>query len=159
MSLGSVQNVNLTEARAKAAKYRSMASDGVDSIAARRNEPGRVPDFTTCAAHYIRAQPHGWRSSKHARQWVSTLRTYARPVIGPKSVDVIATEDMVKILSPIWTTKRETAKRLYGRIENVLNFAAAHNFRNPLTAYRRGDLFEKRTGMMEEWASFLAANI
>ena len=96
MGLGSVQNVNLTEARAKAAKYRSMASDGVGPIATRRIEPGRVPDFTTCAARYIRAQRHGWRSSKHARQWVSTLKTYARPVIGPKSVDIIATEDIVK---------------------------------------------------------------
>ena len=141
MGLGSVQNVNLTEARAKAAKYRSMASDGVDPIATRRIEPRRFTDFTTCAARYIRAQRHRWRSSKHARQWVCTLKTYARPVIGPKSVDVIATEVIVKILSPIWTTKTETAKRLQGRIENVLNFVAAHNFRDPLNPARwRGHL-------------------
>ena len=141
MGLGSVQNVNLTEARAKAAKYRSMVSDGVYPIAARRIEPGRVPDFTTCAARYIRAQRHRWRSSKHARQWVCKLKTYARPVIGPKSVEVIATEDIVKILSPIWTTKTETAKRLQGRIENVLNFVAAHNFRDQLNPARwRGHL-------------------
>ena len=141
MGLGSVQSVSLAAARAKAAKYRSMASDGVDPIAARRIEPGRVPDFTTCAARYIRAQRHGWRSSKHARQWVSTLKTYARPVIGPMSVDAIATEDIVKILSPIWTAKTETAKRLQGRIENVLDFAAAHNLRDPLNPARwRGHL-------------------
>ncbi|MAI48984.1 MAG: integrase [Flammeovirgaceae bacterium TMED32] len=141
MGLGSVQNVGLAEARAKAAKFRSMASDGVDPIAARRAEPGQIPDFTACAARYIRVHRHGWRNAKHARQWVSTLKKYARPVIGPKSVDAIVTEDIIKILSPIWTTKTETAKRIQGRIENVLDFAAAHNYRDPLNPARwRGHL-------------------
>ncbi|WP_370992005.1 phage integrase central domain-containing protein [Nitrosococcus oceani] len=64
---------------------------------------------------------HGWRNVKHARQWASTLKTYARPVIGAIRVNAITTEDILKILSPIWTTKTETAKRVQGRMENILD--------------------------------------
>ena len=91
-------------------------------------ESGSVPTFTTCAAEYIRAQRKGWKSAKHARQWVRTLKTYARPVIGAKPVDTINTDDILKILSPIWSTKTETAKRVQGRIENILDFASAHKY-------------------------------
>jgi len=72
---------------------------------------------------------------------VSTLKTYAREEIGAKRVDTIATEDILKILSPIWTNKTETAKRIQGRIENILDYAAAHKFRDPLNPARwRGHL-------------------
>jgi hypothetical protein len=72
---------------------------------------------------------------------VSTLKTYARPVIGEKTVDAIGTEDVLAILQPIWTDKTETAKRTQGRIENVLDFAAAHKWRDPLNLARwRGHL-------------------
>ncbi|MCG8124440.1 MAG: integrase, partial [Candidatus Thiodiazotropha endolucinida] len=76
-----------------------------------------IPTFTTCAALYIRAHRRSWKNAKHARQWVSTLKTYARPEIGTKKVDAITTEDILKILQPIWATKTETAKRLQGRME------------------------------------------
>jgi integrase len=72
---------------------------------------------------------------------VSTLKTYARPEIGTKKVDAITTEDILKILQPVWTTKTETAKRLQGRIENILDFAAAHKYRDHLNPARwRGHL-------------------
>ncbi|MCP4181848.1 MAG: site-specific integrase, partial [Hyphomicrobiales bacterium] len=101
----------------------------------------KVPTFTTCAARYIKAHRGGWRNIKHARQWVSTLKTYARPVIGSKRVDAIDTEDILKVLSPIWSTKTETAKRVQGRIENIMDFAAAHKYRDPLNPARwRGHL-------------------
>jgi len=100
-----------------------------------------MPTFTTCAARYIRAHRHGWKNTKHARQWVSTLKTYARPIIGSKRVDTVSPEDILKILSPIWTTKTETAKRVQGRIENILDYAAAHKYREPLNPARwRGHL-------------------
>jgi integrase len=72
---------------------------------------------------------------------VSTLKTYARPEIGSKRVDTIVTEDILKILSPIWNSKTETAKRVQGRIESILDYAAAHRYRDPLNPARwRGHL-------------------
>ena len=141
MGLGSFPDVGLAEARDQAAAYRKQAKAGVDPIEARRTGIGTTPTFTTCAARYIRAHRRAWKNAKHARQWVSTLKTYARPAIGSKRVDTIVTEDVLKILTPIWTAKTETAKRLRGRIENILDYAAAHQYRDPLNPARwRGHL-------------------
>lgn len=141
MGLGSFPDVGLGEAREKATEHRKQAKGGVDPIEARQTEPEKTPTFTTCAARYIRAHRRGWKNAKHARQWVSTLKTYARPEIGKKKVDTITTENILTILSPIWTTKTETAKRVQGRIENILDYAAAHKYRDPLNPARwRGHL-------------------
>jgi len=141
MGLGSFPDVGLAEARDKASAHRKQAKAGIDPIEARRAEPEKTPTFTTCAARYIRAHRRGWKNAKHARQWVSTLKTYTRPKIGSKEVDAITTEDILKILSPIWTSKTETAKRVQGRIENILDYAAAHKYRDPLNPARwRGHL-------------------
>ncbi len=82
MGLGRFPDVSLAAARNKATEHRQQASVGIDPIESRRTEPETVPTFTTCAARYIRSHRHGWRNTKHARQWVSTLKSYARPVIG-----------------------------------------------------------------------------
>lgn len=141
MGLGSFPDVELAEARNKASEHRSLAKSGIDPIEVRRTEPEQTPTFTTCAARYIRAHRSGWRNAKHARQWVSTLKTYARPEIGSKRVDLIGTEDILKILNPIWNTKTETAKRVQGRIENILDYAAAHKYRDQMNPARwRGHL-------------------
>ncbi|MCG8049496.1 MAG: integrase arm-type DNA-binding domain-containing protein [Candidatus Thiodiazotropha endolucinida] len=141
MGLGSYPDVGLGEAREDARKYRKRVKKGIDPIEERRIEKAGTPTFTTCAARYIQAHRRGWKNAKHARQWVSTLKTYARPEIGTKKVDVITTEDILKILQPIWTTKTETAKRLQGRIENILDYAAAHKYRDHLNPARwRGHL-------------------
>jgi len=141
MGLGSFPDVGLAEARDRASDCRKLAKDGVDPIEARRAESEKTPTFTACAARYIRAHRHGWKNAKHARQWTSTLKTYARPEIGSKRVDAVATEDILKILSSIWTTKTETAKRVRGRIESILDYAAAHKYRDPLNPARwRGHL-------------------
>lgn len=141
MGLGSYPDVGLSDARAKATVHRKQASAGIDPIEARRTEPEKTPTFTTCAARYIRAHRHGWKNAKHSRQWVRTLKTYVRPVIGSKRVDAVATEDILKILSSIWTTKTETAKRVQGRIENILDYAAAHKYCDPINPARwRGHL-------------------
>ncbi len=141
MGLGSFPDVGLAEVRGRATKHRKQAKDGIDPIEARQTELEKTPTFTTCAARYVRAHRRGWKNAKHARQWVSTLKTYARPVAGAKRVDAITTEDILKILSPIWTTKTETAKRVQGRIENILDYAAAHKYRDPMNPARwRGHL-------------------
>ena len=141
MGIGSYPNVNLAAARAKADQYRRQSREGIDPLSTRVAEPRSIPSFTTCAARYILAHRRGWKNAKHARQWVSTLKTYARPVIGGKPVDAIDTENILSILSPIWNTKTETAKRVQGRMENILDFAAAHEYRDALNPARwRGHL-------------------
>jgi len=140
MGLGSFPDVGLAEAREQAIMCRRKVRSGIDPIAARRSSLP-APTFTTCAARYIRAHRHGWQSVKHARQWVSTLKTYARPEIGAKRVDLLTTEDVLRVLSPLWAGKTETAKRLRARIENILDYAAAHRYRDPLNPARwRGHL-------------------
>lgn len=69
---------------------------------------------------------NGWKNNKHAHQWVRTFKTYAHPKIGAKPVDAIGTEDVLSVLKPIWNTKTETAKRVQGRIKNILDYAAAY---------------------------------
>ena len=141
MGLGSFPDVGLAEARDQAAAYRKQAKAGVDPIEARQNGIETTPTFTTCAARYIQTHRRAWKNAKHARQWVRTLKTYARPVMGSKRVDIIVTEDVLKILTPIWTTKTETAKRVQGRVENILDYAAAHKYCDPLNPARwRGHL-------------------
>lgn len=141
MGLGSYPDVGLADARTKASEYRQQASKNIDPIEARRVEQEAIPTFTTCAARFIRSHRHGWNNAKHSRQWVSTLKTYARPVIGSKLVDTIETKDILETLKPIWTTKTETAKRVQGRIENILDFAAAHKYRDGTNPARwRGHL-------------------
>ena len=141
MGLGSFPDVTLADARSKAGSQRTLASTGVDPIETRRAEPEAIPTFTSCAARYIRAHRRGWKNAKHARQWVRTLKTYARPIIGSKPVDAVTSEDVLAIISPIWTAKTETAKRIQGRIENILDYAAAYKYRDPLNPARwRGHL-------------------
>jgi integrase len=136
MGLGAYPDVPLAEARERAAEHRKILRAGLDPIEHRRAERKRqasaaegATTFTQCAARYIRAHRHGWRNRKHARQWVSTLRTYARPVIGATPVAEVGTDDILSILSPIWTTKTETAKRVQGRLENILDWATARGYR------------------------------
>jgi integrase len=141
MGLGSLGDTSLKEARRKAAEARAKAAEGIDPIQAKAESKEGPPAFTTVAARYIRAHRRGWSNPKHARQWVSTLKTYARPVIGSKPVDQISTEDVLRILQPIWTTRTETAKRVQGRVENILDFAAARKWRDPVNPARwRGHL-------------------
>lgn len=141
MGLGSYPVVGLSEARRKAVEHLRQASQGIDPVAARRAKQEAIPTFTTAAARYIRTQRRGWKNRKHARQWVATLKTYARPVIGDKLVSEIGTEDVLAVLSLIWTVKPETAKRVQGRVENVMDYAAARKWRDPLNPARwRGHL-------------------
>ncbi len=144
MGLGAYPLVGLAEARLKAQEARKLAAAGIDPIAARKEARIREapkPTFTTAAAAYIRAHRRSWSNPKHARQWAATLKTYARPKLGNRPVDSISTEDVLGILAPIWVIKTETAKRVQGRIENILDFAAAHKWRDPVNPARwRGHL-------------------
>ena len=139
MGLGGYPTVTLAQARDEALEYRRLAKSGVDPIHHRRQENQRIPTFTSCAAMLIRSKRKSWKNRKHGRQWVSTLKTYARPDIGSKPVDQITVDDVLLVLKPIWHTKTETASRVRSRIENVLDYATAKKYRTgPNPAQWRG---------------------
>lgn len=150
MGLGSCRTCTLAEAREQAAEQRKLLAAGTDPLTARersravqRATDANVVTFDTAAAAFIASNEAGWRNAKHGEQWKNTLATYASPVIGSLSVADITTAHVIRILSPIWTTKTETATRLRGRIEKILDWAKVHGYRsgdNP--AAWRGHLSE-----------------
>jgi integrase len=95
----------------------------------RRLKTAKAMTFKQCAEAYVKAHAAGWRSSVHARQWRATLETYAYPVLGALPVAAIDTGFVLKVLEPIWSEKTETASRLRGRIETVLNWAVTREYR------------------------------
>ena len=137
MGLGSVNALSLAEARIKAAECRKLKLEGIDPIEARKarraeaaREAAKAVTFAECAAKYIAAHRGGWRNPKHAAQWGSTLKTYAEPVIGAIAVQDVDTTLVMKILDPLWSKKSETAGRLRGRIEAVLDWATVRGYRH-----------------------------
>jgi integrase len=85
--------------------------------------------FRQCAEAYIEAHRPSWKNAKHAAQWPSTLETYVYPVFGDSPVQAVDVGLIMRVLEPIWKTKTETASRLRGRIESILDWAAARGFR------------------------------
>ncbi len=130
MGLGPYPEVGLSEARQAALDARRLILAGGDPIATRKaSKRTDGQTFEATALEYIEAHKAGWRNAKHGAQWLATLRTYAFPMIGPKPVQAIGTDDVLAILKPIWTTKPETATRLRGRIESVLDYAKSRGWR------------------------------
>lgn len=130
MGLGSFQTFGLSEARTKARLCRQQLHEGIDPISAWHDSKKRAKSFPECAREYIEAHRAGWKNAKHAEQWTSTLATYAEPVLGRLPVDQIDTELVLEVLKPIWYTKTETANRVRGRIENILDWAAVKGYRS-----------------------------
>ena len=129
MGLGSFPEVSLAEARDKALAERKLARNGVDPIAERRKAPEKiVPTFGALADEVARDLAEGFRNAKHRTQWTMTLTVYAKP-LRDKLVDAIETDDVLAVLKPLWLEKPETASRLRGRIERVLNAAKAKGVR------------------------------
>ena len=136
MGMGPLHTINLAEARKRAGEHRLRRHDGIDPIDARRAErlkarleAAKAVTFTECAESYIKAHRAGWRNGKHAAQWKATLATYAEPIIGKLSVQAIDTALVLKVLEPIWTAKPETAGRVRGRIESIIDWATARGYR------------------------------
>jgi len=136
MGLGAMPGVTLSKARTLAAEARELLREGIDPIDTRQSTRSATRAATTstvtfqqCAEHYIEAKRAGWKNAKHAAQWGATLAQYAHPVIGGLNVADVALPHVLKILEPIWTTKTETASRLRGRIQSVLDYATARGYR------------------------------
>ena len=136
MGLGPLDLVTLAEARDRTLTCRKLLLDGIDPLEERRGKrlqtrlaaAGKIT-FHSCAERYIDAHAAGWRNRKHRQQWTNTLTTYAYPAIGDLPVGAIDTGLIMKIIEPIWRTKTETASRLRGRIESILDWAKARHYR------------------------------
>jgi len=136
MGLGPVHTLSLADARERARECRGLLLKGLDPIDERKAkrqaqllEAARGLTFKACAEQYLAAHAAGWQNAKHREQWSSTLENYAYPVIGELAVTAIDTALVLKSLEPIWGTRPETAKRLRGRIENILAWATVRGFR------------------------------
>jgi integrase len=136
MGLGPLHTVSLAEARSKALDMRRQRLDGIDPLTARReanvtrvSNLAKSMTFKACAEAYIKAHATGWKNAVHAKQWPSTLEAYVYPVFGVLPVQAVDVALVMKALEPIWTTKPETASRVRGRIESVIDWATASGFR------------------------------
>jgi integrase len=134
--LGPLHTVSLKEARDKALEYRKLRLEGIDPIEHRKAgrvkaalEAARAMSFRQCAERYFNAHRDEWTSAKHAGQWSASLEQHAFPLIGDLPVASIDTDLVVKVLEPIWRTKRETASRIRGRIEAILDSAKTRGYR------------------------------
>ena len=136
MGLGSTGTVSLAEARAAAEDCRRQLQAGADPLSARaaveavRKSAASIVTFRSVAERYLAAHESGWKNAKHRLQWSSTLEAHAYPTIGNRSVASITTGDVMTVLEPIWHVMPETASRLRGRIESVLDYAKAREWRN-----------------------------
>lgn len=137
MGLGSLDRVSLETARKRAAECRQQHDDGIDPIEARdakraaaQAETAKSLTFTECAEGYIQAQQAGWRNAKHADQWRNTLKAHVTPVFGSLPVRKVDQALVMAALRPIWTTKPETASRVRGRIEAILDWATVSGYRS-----------------------------
>ena len=135
IGLGPVRDVPLAEARELAAKQRQLVRQGIDPRAERGRAQAaaiaaaNVMTFELAAQQYIETKKHGWKNAKHAQQWTNTLTTYANPVIGKTPCSDITTEQVLDILKPIWTNMNETATRVRGRIESIMDWALVSGHR------------------------------
>jgi integrase len=136
MGLGPVADVSLAEARQSASNARKQLRDGIDPITARKEARGRARaesqralTFKQCAEKYIAAHEASWRNAKHRAQWKSTLDRFAYPIVGSLPVAAVDTALVVKVIEPIWAGRTETATRLRGRIEVILDWARVAGYR------------------------------
>jgi integrase len=133
MGLGSAQTVSLARAREMAVNARAVIARGIDPISQReatnRGATSHRPSFRDSAERYMKDNQAGWKNKIHVAQWTTTLEKYVYPTIGSMAVADIGVSDLITILEPIWAAKTETASRVRGRIETVLDWAKARGYR------------------------------
>jgi integrase len=136
MGLGSLNTIGLAEARAAAEECRKLTREGKDPIEVRNasrasQHVAKAKSVTMewCSVAYMATHEAGWRNAKHRAQWSSTLATYAYPIIGKLPVEAVDTGLVMQILQPLWTDKNETASRVRGRVEVILDWAKVNGHR------------------------------
>jgi integrase len=150
MGIGSVDDFTLAEARDRARRARQQVTDGIDPIDARQaaRDARRLAaasrvTFKECGEGYIAAFAPTWRNAAHRAQWKSTLANYAYPLIGNLAVSDINRSHVLKVIEPIWQDKWDTANRIRGRIEQILDWAAVRG-------YRQGDNPARWKGQLQK---------
>lgn len=141
--LGGADVVTLQQARERALEYRRMARQGLNP---RHNARRETPTFAEMAEQVHIERLPTWKNPKHAQQWINTLREYAFPKIDRMPVDGVGQPEVLMCLSPIWTDKHETARRLAQRIKTVLDVARSKGFRdgeNPVAAIKDARVLPK----------------
>ena len=134
MSVGAYPEVGIKLARERAIAARNTLNQGQNPIEEKKTcralkTSVSALNFSCFADEYIKTMRPKWRNHKHGDQWVSTLNTYAHPIIGGMQLDEIGTSHILQILNPIWLSKPETAARLRGRIERILSAAITREMR------------------------------
>lgn len=140
LGLGRPSEVPLADARERCAECRRLAAAGIDPLEHEKAEAerkaaeeaerrARAMTFKQAAQAYIAAHEKGWRNPKHRKQWSATLEAYAYPEFGAVSVGSVDRAMVLKVIEPLWATKTETASRLRGRIEAILDWATARELR------------------------------
>ena len=136
MGIGPLHTISLSEARELATDCRKQVRDGIDPIEWRKAlklseqlDSAKAMTFEQCALAFIDAHKAGWKNAKHIDQWRNTLIQYVYPIVGKLPVSAVDTGLVLKVIEPIWATKTETASRIRGRIENILDWAKVRNYR------------------------------
>lgn len=136
MGLGSFPAVSLADARIRAGECRALLQNGIDPIEQRNAqraqdalEEAKAITFKQAAERFINSKRAGWKNAKHASQWENTLRSYVFPVFGNLSVQDVDADLVRRVLEPIWDKKPETATRVRGRIEAILDWATVLKLR------------------------------
>jgi integrase len=142
LGLGGFPVVSLAEAREAALENRRIARAGGDPLAERKR-PSQIVTFVGAVDRYLAHKLKEFSNPKHQAQWRSTLEQYAVPVLGALPVDQIKTQDVLRVLEPIWLEKTETATRVRGRIEAVLSWAT-------VAGHRSGDNPARWAGNLKE---------
>jgi integrase len=149
VGLGGYPTTSLQKAREKAQTMRDARTGGIDPMQAKHEvireqklQQAKSKTFEACALEFIKFSRPSWKNEKHAQQWTNTLTQYAYPVIGKKPISDVQAEDITRILAPIWQTKTETATRLRGRIESILDWSTVNG-------WRKGDNPARFKGHME----------
>jgi integrase len=149
IGLGAYPGVSLKDAQEKASAARNEITSGIDPVLVRKEVASRLRagrafevTFEDAAKRFIKAKAPEWRNVKHSTQWTNTLTEYAYPFIGKLLVRHITRSHVIEVLEPIWSTKTETASRIRGRLEAILDWSRVKGFReegiNP--AVWRGNL-------------------
>lgn len=148
--LGAYPDVSLSDARAHARKIRDGIRQGrlvsgtrAELRKALVEQASRSKTFRWCADEYLRSKSNEWKNSKNAQQWANTLRDYVMPIIGDTLVSDITVRHVLECLNPIWIEKNETASRVRGRIQSVLDWAT-------VSTYRSGDNPARWTGHLDK---------
>jgi hypothetical protein len=135
LGLGSTQLVTLAQAREAAREYRRIARSGGDPLAHKQSQVA-VPTFAEAAKSVHQSLKASWKKGKHESQWITTLEKYAFPHIGTTRVDQIDSPLVMRVLSPIWLSKPETARRVQQRIRTVLDWCTVSVFKCLATVVR-----------------------